>query len=554
MLQELYLDYLAKNKKIIILYLICLLFIFPLKNFGISKLYGKLFSSIKKNNFSNNLDFSNIFKFPNIIFLIIFVWLIIIIANYVKNFLESSIFPSFIKHIRTTIFSRTIKGHEKKFKNLLIGKEIASVIEISNQSKNVIDLFSKYWIPLFYSLIIINIYFYLKYPKLFVAVFITTLITISVIYFYSKECIELARLKYLTFLDANEKLNDNYSNLMNIYINNQQNNSIINYNLVEKKKEKKDHLFLLKNSQLIFIVNVVSLSSFFITLYLSYKMFISSEINKEELIFIVLVLFSYYAYLLDSANILPKVFDKIGVIKTELENFEKLTKKKEQIKNNYIIKNGSIEFRNVTFKYPDQKTNKNIINRINFTINAKEKVSLIGCSGCGKTTIIKLLLNMYKINYGKILIDNENITKYNTQYLREQVNYINQKTLLFNESIIENIKKGNTVNNNQILKLLKLYNLEIVFNKLPKGIYSIAGVNGQNLSIGMQKVTIILRGMLKQGKIIILDEPLAGLDKYTRIKIIKLIKNVCRDKTLIIITHNKEISSLVNRTIDIKDI
>lgn len=555
MFKELYLDFFIKNKKIFFFYLITIIFIFPFRAFGISKLNSKMFSSIKKSNFENVFNLNKITVFPNIIIAIFGAWLITILADYIKNYLQSDIFPMFIQHIRTTIFNKTIEGHENKYKDLLVGKEIASVIEISNQSKNILELFSKYWFPLGFIVLFVNIYLFFNYKKIFLPIFFGTILITMIIFYNYQKCIELARKKYIKFLDANEKINDNYTNLMNIYINNQQKNTINDYKQLENKKKKKDTEFMKEVSRLIFYINIIVLLSVVLALFLSYKMFLNSEINKEEIIFIFLILISYISFSSDSTNILHKVFDKLGVVSAESEHLEFLFKKKQKNnKNNYSIKNGSIDFRNVTFKYPDQKSNQNIINRINFSINANEKIALIGCSGCGKSTIIKLLINMYSINYGKILIDNVDIRDYNVHYLREQVNYVNQKTILFDENIIENIKKGNSIEDKQIISLLKSYKLENVFSKLKKGIYSKAGVGGNNLSLGMQKVTIIIRGILKEGKIIIFDEPLAGLDKDTRKKIIKLIKDTCKHKTVIIISHNKELLPLVDRVIDIKDI
>ena len=557
MFKELYYNFIKNNKKIIFLYLIAITLTFPLKNFGMSKLYGKLFSSIKIKNISNgfNLNITSLSSFPNIIFLIIFTWMIIILANFLKQYLQSFIYPGLVTHIRNEIFSKTLNKYEKKYKNLRVGRELGMMIEFSNQSKNLADLISKYWIPLFISLVIINLYMLINYFKIFIPLFSGSIISVITIYYFSENCIELARKKYIKFLDVNEKINDNYTNLMNIYINNQKKNKIREYYKSENKKKIKDSLFLKESSKLILYVSIITLISFAATFYVSYKMYINSEIKKEEFIVIILIVFSYLSFFMDSTNILPKLLQKMGVLRSEWDNLESLFKeKKNKFTNNYKIKDGGIEFRNVTFKYPDEEKNINIINRINFNIKANEKVALIGCSGCGKTTIIKLLLNMHKINYGKILIDNINIRDYNVNYLRNQVNYINQKTILFDETIIENIKKGNNMNDEQIISLLKFYHLDIVFKKLKKGLYSNAGVHGNNLSVGMQKVIIIMRGVLKQGKILILDEPLAGLDINNRKKITRLIKDVSKNKTLIIISHNKELLPLVDRVIDIKDI
>ena len=123
---------------------------------------------------------------------------------------------------------------------------------------------------------------------------------------------------------------------------------------------------------------------------------------------------------------------------------------------------------------------------------------------------------------------------------------------------MDNIKYGNNIDSEYILKLLTDYNLLELFSGLKDGIYSNSGVQGNELSGGMQKIVILLRTILKSEEsnslIIIFDEPLAGLDTNTRKKVIKLINEKCSDKTLIIITHDKEILPYMNRIIDLSEI
>ena len=95
--------------------------------------------------------------------------------------------------------------------------------------------------------------------------------------------------------------------------------------------------------------------------------------------------------------------------------------------------------------------------------------------------------------------------------------------------------------------VLQKYKLDSVYSKLREGVYTNAGVHGGNLSLGMQKVTILLRGLFRKSKIVVLDEPLAGLDANTRVKIMNLIKDRCQNKTLIVITHDKEIIPYMDR-------
>ena len=130
--------------------------------------------------------------------------------------------------------------------------------------------------------------------------------------------------------------------------------------------------------------------------------------------------------------------------------------------------------------------------------------------------------------------------------------------MLYDISVIDNIKYGNNTETDYIMKLLTSYQLLELFNGLKDGIYSDSGVQGNELSGGMQKVVILLRTILKAEEnnsyIIIFDEPLAGLDEKTRKKVIKLINDKCTGKTLIIITHDKEILPFMNRVIDLSEI
>ena len=204
----------------------------------------------------------------------------------------------------------------------------------------------------------------------------------------------------------------------------------------------------------------------------------------------------------------------------------------------------------------------------------------MGKSGSGKSTLMKILIKFYKVDKGKVLIDNTNISNIDTKYLRDNITYINQNTQLFDNSIYYNILYGsNDLNLTQspipspspsynlsnmvrikksekdkIDEILKKYDLYSIYNKLPNHLNTEAGPRGTNLSLGMQKVSIILRGILKSSKIIIFDEPLAGLDQKTREKIIKLIINESKNKTLLIITHDKEIIPFMDRVVDINNL
>ena len=216
-----------------------------------------------------------------------------------------------------------------------------------------------------------------------------------------------------------------------------------------------------------------------------------------------------------------------------------------------VPKNGSISIRNLRFKYDD----KFIFKNLNLEIDNKDKVAIIGRSGSGKTTLLKLILKLHTYE-GIIKIDNIDTTQIGTESLRDNILYINQRTKLLDKPVIENIKYGTTTNDKYIIKFLKKYKLMNIFSNLKNGVYEEVLVGGSNLSLGMQKIIILVRGILKikNSLIVMFDEPLAGLDKKTRELVMNMISNECTQKTLIIITHDMEIKSIVNRTINIESI
>ena len=219
-----------------------------------------------------------------------------------------------------------------------------------------------------------------------------------------------------------------------------------------------------------------------------------------------------------------------------------------------VIKEGKIDIENITFKY--KKTNKFVIRNLSLSILPKEKIGIIGKSGSGKSTLVKLLIRFFKLNSGVIKIDNIPHSDINVEYLRKNINYINQNTLLFDKDIYFNINYGNNKPNNKdyIDNLLEKYNLKSIYDNLENGLETQAGPKGSKLSLGMQKVTILMRGLMRDSKIIIFDEPLAGLDQNSREKVINLILGETENQTTLIITHDQEIIPHMDRVVNFKDI
>lgn len=217
-----------------------------------------------------------------------------------------------------------------------------------------------------------------------------------------------------------------------------------------------------------------------------------------------------------------------------MEYPEALPKGKERVD----IKDHRIEFKNVSFAYPG--TDKMVLDEINITIEPKEKLSIVGLNGAGKTTFIKLLCRLYDPTEGEILLDGRDIKDYNYMEYMAQFAPVFQDFKLFGVTIGENISLKED-RDNHLEDLIKLVDLEEFTGKLEKGldtrIFKIFEEDGVEPSGGEQQKIAIARALYRQAPFVILDEPTAALDPMAEYEIYRQFHTLVGDKTAFYISH-----------------
>ena len=198
------------------------------------------------------------------------------------------------------------------------------------------------------------------------------------------------------------------------------------------------------------------------------------------------------------------------------------------------IKNDDIEFKDVYFGYDDYS----VINGVSFTAKQGEITALIGSSGSGKTTLTKLAARFWDIDRGKILIGGEDISKVDPETLLKNFSIVFQDVTLFNSSIKDNIKIGKKdATDEEIVRAAKIAKCYEFINKMPEGIDTLIGENGQRLSGGERQRISIARAILKDAPIILLDEATASLDVENESLIQEALSELIKEKTVIVIAH-----------------
>ena len=550
-------DFVSKYKYTFIGYVLLIIIFFPIEGIVLPKVYGKVFEKIKAAN--SFPDFWNIgqnisqLNLPGVLVLLVLVWILIIGSGGVKHHLESILVPEYFAHIREIIYEKTIYSQLSNFKDIKTGDYLSRVMELTRNIKDMFQYVITRLFPEFTVSIFIVGYLLMKNPLFGLVALIGFALCMIIqviggIYVINK----VAEKEQFFNTNLSENLQDSLDNLMNVYINNELDSEIKKNNNMEKINTDMNKDIMFTQNLVIFLTQVITIGLYAVSMYLLYTMFVGKKISTGEGIVVLLVIGQLVSYMLNvNAGLVHHVIYKLGIVEGSREFLNEIFATQHHGNQKNTIKKGDIEFKNVKYRY-DKSNNEFLFDDLSLKIAGGNKIGLIGRSGSGKSTLMKMLIGLYKPENGDIFIDGVNIHDMDFQYLRDNVNYVNQKTNLFDETVLYNMLYGNDhISEDELLKKLEQYKLLEVFSDLPDGVYANAGIHGGNLSGGMQKITLLMRGILKPGKIMILDEPLAGLDSNTRMKVMDMILAETKDKTLIVITHDKEILPSMDRVVDI---
>ncbi len=240
-----------------------------------------------------------------------------------------------------------------------------------------------------------------------------------------------------------------------------------------------------------------------------------------------------------------KPFNEISSVATELSNsfaslrrvFELVDAKEIPNEDNLDkleITEGRVEFKNVSFRYIEDKP---LINNLNINIKPGSVVAIVGPTGCGKTTMINLLMRFYDINSGDILIDGKPINKYTKDSLREQVGMVLQETWLFKGTVFENIaygKKGAT--KEEVVEAAKKAYADDFICKMANGYDTIIS-DDEGVSVGQKQLLCIARLMLRLPNILILDEATSNIDTRTEVMVQRAFTSMMKGRTSFVIAH-----------------
>lgn len=269
------------------------------------------------------------------------------------------------------------------------------------------------------------------------------------------------------------------------------------------------------------------------------------------------MLVSFLSY----ANQYTKPFNEISGVITELQNaiaclnrvFDLIYEDEyapdgdERFEN----ANGTVEFKNVYFSYSPQKP---LIENFSLKVNPGETIAIVGPTGCGKTTLINILMRFYDVNKGEILINGKNIKDISRHELRSTFGMVLQETWLKSATILENLKMGvPNATEEEVKKVAKLTRAHSFIKRLPDGYNTVIGESGGSLSEGQKQLLCITRVMVMNPQMLILDEATSSIDTRTELKISKAFDLLMENKTSFVVAHRLSTIKDADRILVMKD-
>lgn len=293
------------------------------------------------------------------------------------------------------------------------------------------------------------------------------------------------------------------------------------------------------------VMQLTIYSCILIISWLGAKAIVHDEMTTGQL----MSLLTYCLSILSSLIMVSVIFVMVTMSSAAAKRIVEVIEEEPSVKNpenpDFDVVDGSVEFKNVSFRYNASETSEPVLNNISFKINSGETIGIIGGTGSAKTTLVSMISRLYDVDEGEVLVGGKNVKDYDIEELRNQVSVVLQKNVLFSGTILENLRWGNeNATEEECINACRLACADEFIEKMPEKYNTRLEQGGTNVSGGQRQRLCIARALLKNPKILILDDSTSAVDTATDAKIRKAFANDIPDTTKIIIAQR--ISSVQN--------
>ena len=540
-LSDLYKNFIGKNWKLYSLYLLTLVSL-PIQNIGIPHYYGEILSNLKDGNLAISKKYFGI---------LLVIWVVIQILGIGISYVDSYLGPKFHSYIRQYFFELIVDRYNIDYQELKIGSILTKLIKLPWLIDDILNQVQRFLLNNTI-MIISNIYYLAKHHYSLGLIYATSIgIVVLVSKLYYNSCNNNIKVVERLYDNCHEEIEDTLQNLLSIYTSQkiEDEKARIQQHGEQTRMEQLKSGYCNRRYRIYFsIINVI----IFISLnYVSYTLFQQKIINISSLTSIFIINYTILSSLMSLFNDTREFMNIRSNVELIHEFIMSLPKEDgnttKEIPNPNNIK---IELKNIMYYHEGNE--EPLYNNLNLTILPKQKVAIMGSIGSGKSTFAKLITRLQTFEDGDILINGVSITDIDINNLRKHIIYIPQHPKLFNRTLWENISYGldnKKITEDDIYAFLKKQNMNELSEIFKKRMHESVGKHGTNLSGGQRQMVWLIRAVLKDSPVVILDEPSASLDPASTQLVHKMIQYIAKNKTVLLITHDKDLTKGMDRLI-----
>lgn len=465
----------------------------------------------------------------------LFATLISVVANWLELHILNRIELNLMKDLKTRFFNHLIDLDHEFHVTHKTGSLISRLMRGSGALERLTDVIIFNFAPLILQLII-AMFSIIYFEWISAFVIFATMITFIIVSFYFQKAQQESNIIANKTEDIEKGITaDIFTNMDSIrYFGKEK--------LIKNKYKK-----LSENTQYAYLKNwdyfrwlssaqslILGIGTFFV-IYFPLMKFLNGEATLGTLTFIYTVYFGLVGPMFGFVHGIRAYYRSMADFQ-ELFEYGKVERKiLDKINARDLkIEKGEVEFRDIDFSYGKRKIFKNF----SLKIPKNKKIALVGHSGCGKTTLVKLLYRMYDINKGAILIDNRDVRDLKQESLRQEMSMVPQECILFDDTIYNNVAFSNPKSSrSEVMQAIKFAQLDKIIKDFPNEENTIVGERGVRLSGGEKQRVSIARAILANKKILVLDEATSSLDSETEHEIQRDLEKLMQGRTSIVIAH-----------------
>jgi ATP-binding cassette subfamily C protein len=548
-------NFIVTHKKLFISYIVVLIII-PIRDIGISHIIGKILGSLREKNISYYYIY------------ILFAALIIIqIGSTINEFIDIELFPVFQKYVSIKILSYVFEQSSVNLQDIFNGKILSTIAHFPKTLYNYMDSFKSTFLPQFLVFIIAFIYITLVHKYLGWIVLAIIVVYYFLAYKTMTQCNGLAEIREKNLITMNENIDDVLSNIVGILNSNSKDTELRNLAAYFDRYQELSLLTIKCTIKYKFILMPILLFSLLGFITVGYQLCMQKKLKIEGFIVSIIIYLYIFNSIIGTIDDFRDASLRDGMLKENIKIFNSMPA--EPI-NQGPIANPSpksyLYFDRVNYSYVTNidnadgiqtQTQKVVLKDFTLDVKQGEKLLIIGQIGSGKTTILKLLMRYKTPMSGHIYYRGTPFENISRENIRHKIGYIPQTPILLNRTLYENIVYGaegsqyTKPTKQNVMDMIKYLQLDHIFGE--ERLDQMVGKHGSKLSGGQRQVVWILRVLVQDPEILLMDEPTSAIDKETKTFIDRLFKLVMQNRTVIIVSHDEYMSKIVDRTIKLEN-